>query len=170
MALEIRPLSRDEVAQGLPLFAGYQRFYGVIEPDDEQNRVFFMRFVEPSDDGLLLGAWDDRVLVGFACLYWTFSSVSACGIALMSDLFVSQGDRGRGIGRALIDAAVNATRRHGLRRLEWYTAPNNLIAQRAYNATGARRSTWIGYEIPIDGARSARRHRFLGRDEWGEMD
>lgn len=151
MAFEIRTLFRDEVDQGLSLFAGYQRFYGVIEPDDEQNRMFFTRFVEPSSDGLLLGAWDERVLVGFACLYWTFSSVRAARIAVLSDLFVTEGARGRGIGPALIEAARKATSRHGLRQLEWYTAPNNVIAQRVYDATGARRSTWIGYEIRMDG-------------------
>lgn len=147
---------RDEVDQGLPLFAGYQRFYGVLEPDDQQNRLFFARFAEPSRDGLLLGAWDDRALVGFACLYWTFSSVSAARIALLSDLFVTEGARGRGLGRALIGAAVDATRRHGLGQLEWYTAPDNEIAQRVYDATGARRLTWIGYEIRIGGDRSGR--------------
>jgi GNAT superfamily N-acetyltransferase len=154
--LEIRPVFRDELDQGLSLFAGYQRFYGVLEPDDEHNRRFFARFAEPSHDGLLLGAWDDRALVGFACLYWTFSSVSAARIALLSDLFVTEGARGRGLGRALIGAALDATRRHGLGQLEWYTAPDNEIAQRVYDATGARRSTWIGYEIRIGGERSGR--------------
>ena len=149
-------MSRDEVDQGLPLFAGYQRFYGVLEPDDEQNRLFFARFAEPSRDGLLLGAWDDRALVGFACLYWTFSSVSAARIALLSDLFVTESARGRGLGGALVGAALDATRRHRLSQLEWFTAPDNEIAQRVYDATGARRSTWIGYQIHIGGDRSGR--------------
>ena len=147
---------RDEVDLGLPLFAAYQRFYGVLDPDDEQNRLFFARFAEPSRDGLLLGAWDDRALVGFACLYWTFSSVSAARIALLSDLFVTEGARGRGFGRALLGAALDATRRYGLGQLECYTAPDNEVAQRVYDATGARRSTWIGYEIRIGSDRSGR--------------
>lgn len=147
MALEVRPIRRGEVAEGLPLYAGYQRFYGVSNPDDERNREFFSRFASPSEEGVLLGAWDGAVLVGFACLYWTFSSVSAAEIGLMNDLFVAPGNRGRGIGRALIEAAVEATRRRGLHHLEWYTAPDNATAQRVYDATGARRSTWINYEI-----------------------
>jgi GNAT superfamily N-acetyltransferase len=148
MAVEIRPIRRDEVDQGLPLYAGYQRFYGVVGPDDERNRSFFARFAEPSEEGLLLGAWDEGQLVGFACLYWTFSSVNAVEIALMSDLFVAEGTRGRGLGRALIDAAADVTRRRGMHHLEWYTAPDNATAQRVYDATGARRSTWVSYEIP----------------------
>jgi len=147
MAVEIRSVRRDELDQGLPLFAGYQRFYGVDQPDDDRNRVFFARFVAPSDDGLLLGAWLDRAMVGFACIYWTFSSVSATEIALMNDLFVAEGARGRGIGRALIDEAAAGARRRGLLHLEWFTAPDNTTAQRVYDATGAARSSWISYEL-----------------------
>ena len=144
--VEIRPIRRDEVDQGLSLYAGYQRFYGVVEPDDERNRAFFTRFAEPSEEETPVGAWDDGLLVGFACLYWTLSSARAAEIALMSDLFVIQASRARGIGRALIDSAADATRRRGLHHLEWYTAPDNAAAQRVYDATGAQRSTWIAYE------------------------
>jgi hypothetical protein len=31
--------------------------------------------------------------------------------------------------------------------LEWYAAPDNAAAQRLYDATGAKRSTWVAYEI-----------------------
>lgn len=148
MALEIRPIRRDEVDEGLALYAGYQRFYGVGDPDDARNRSFFSRFASPSDSGVLLGAWSDGALLGFACVYWTFSSVSAAEIALMNDLFVAAEARGRGIGRALIDAAVAAARERGVHHLEWFTAPDNLTAQRVYDATGASRSTWVAYEIP----------------------
>ena len=133
----------------LPLFAGYQSFYGVERPDDDRNLAFFGQFLEPSEAGVVLGAWEDGTPVGFACLYWTFSSVSAADIALMNDLFVASEARGKGVGRALIDAAVEAARDRGCHHLEWYTAPDNATAQRLYDATGATRSTWVAYEIPI---------------------
>ena len=133
--MEIRPIRPEEVARALPLFAGYQRFYEVAEPDDGANREFFTRFCEPSEDGLLLGAWDGEDLIGFACLYWTFSSVSAAETALMNDLFVAERARGLGVGRALIDAAADAARGRGCHHLEWYTAPDNASAQRVYDAT-----------------------------------
>ncbi len=133
----------------LPLIGAYQRFYGA-EPDDERNAVFFRRFLEPSDDGLLLGAWEGDELIGFACLYWTFSSVNAAEIVLLNDLFVSEAARGRGVGRALIDAAVERARQRGARHVEWLTATDNVTAQRLYDAMGAERSAWYGYELPTD--------------------
>jgi GNAT superfamily N-acetyltransferase len=150
MAEEVRvaPLRESDVEAALPLFAGYQRFY-LAEPDDDRNRAFFRRFVEPSEDGLVLGAWVEGELIGFACLYWTFSSTHAAEIALMNDLFVAEGRRGRGVGRALIDAAAQAARARGLRHLEWLTAVDNHRAQRLYDRTEAERSAWLGYEIRL---------------------
>jgi GNAT superfamily N-acetyltransferase len=146
----VRPLRPEELGSALPLIAGYQRFYRA-EPDDERNRAFFSRFLEPSDDGLLLGAWEDDQLVGFATTYWTFSSTRARDIALMNDLFVVPGQRGSGVGRALIEACAAAARARGCAHLEWYTARDNEVAQRLYDRTGAERSAWYAYELPLDG-------------------
>jgi GNAT superfamily N-acetyltransferase len=132
----------------LPLIAGYQRFYEA-EPDDARNRAFFRRFLDPSEDGTLLGAWIGNELVGFATLYWTFSSTHAAEVALMNDLFVAEGHRGAGIGLTLIRASVEEARRRGMRHLEWLTHIDNRQAQRLYERTDADRSAWFGYEIPI---------------------
>jgi GNAT superfamily N-acetyltransferase len=145
--VEVRPIRREELDDLLPLVGGYQRFYGA-EPDVERNRSFFSRFLHPSAEGLLLGAWNDGDLVGFATLYWFFSSTKAAESVLMNDLFVREDVRGAGIGRALINGALDEARRRGAAHLEWFTAPDNLTAQRLYDSVpGAARSTWYSYEI-----------------------
>jgi GNAT superfamily N-acetyltransferase len=145
---EVRPLTEVELELALPLIAGYQRFYGVEAPDDARNRAFFRRFLAPSDDGLLLGAWEAKQLAGFATLYWTFSSTLAAEVVLMNDLFVSPEFRGGGVGRALIQASVDVARERGAPHLEWLTAIDNRVAQGLYERVGADRSAWFGYEIP----------------------
>src|SRR4051794_6420349 len=80
--VEVRPVQGEELDDLLPLIEGYQRFYRA-EPDVERNRAFFTRFVAPSDEGLLLGAWVDGRLVGFATLYWFHSSTKAADCVLM---------------------------------------------------------------------------------------
>jgi GNAT superfamily N-acetyltransferase len=148
--VEVRALRESEMDHALPLIAGYQTFYGA-KPDAERNRRFFSRFLDPSDDGLLLGAWVDGTLVGFATLYWFFSSTKATESVLMNDLFVQEGTRGKGIGRALIQAALDQARRRGAAHLEWFTAPDNARAQRLYDSVpGAAQSTWLAYEIEAD--------------------
>ena len=146
--VRVAPLTQDDLEALLPLFAGYQIFYEA-EPDDDRNREFLRRFIDPSDDGLLLGAWVDDELVGFANIYWTFSSTRAGEVALMNDLFVAEGQRGRRIGLALIEAAAEAARKRGMAHLEWLTAFDNHTAQRLYGRTGASLSAWLGYEIEL---------------------
>ena len=139
----------DQIEQALPLFAAYQRFYGVEEIDEDRNRRFFARFVEPSDFGLLLGAWTEDGLVGFACLYWHRSSLRASDVVLMNDLYVEEGQRGGGIGRALIETSAEVARERGAQVLEWTTKPDNERAQRLYDSFGAERSEWVEYELRV---------------------
>lgn len=146
--MRVEALVEADFERVLPLVAGYQRFYQA-EPDEARNREFFRRFIAPSEDGLLLGAWAGEELAGFACLYWTFSSTHAAEAALMNDLFVDHPHRGKGVGLALIEAAVEAARGRGMRHLEWLTHIDNRQAQRLYERTGAERSAWFGYEITI---------------------
>jgi GNAT superfamily N-acetyltransferase len=145
--VRVRPLSIRELEAVLPLIADYQRFYGVPEPDLDHNRSFFLQFIAPSDAGELLGAWTDSELIGYACLYWTFSSVAAQPIVVLNDLFVSAASRGRGIGLALIEAAREVAHERGVQRLTWRTALDNRRAQQLYERTGATRSAWFEYEL-----------------------
>jgi GNAT superfamily N-acetyltransferase len=133
----------------LPLIAAYQRFYEVETTDDERNRAFFSRFVAPSEDGMLLGAWRDDQLLGYACLYWHFTSLVPAETVLMNDLYVAKGERREGIGRALIEAAAKDARGRGAHHLEWATAPGNQTARRLYDSTGAERSEWVEYELRL---------------------
>jgi GNAT superfamily N-acetyltransferase len=145
--MQIEAVTQGQFERLLPLIAAYQRFYEVDAIDEERNRAFFSRFLAPSDDGMLLGAWRGEELAGYACLYWTFTSLAPAETVLMNDLFVAEAARGEGIGRALIDASAAIARERGAHRLEWMTAPDNETARRLYDSTGASSTTWIEYEL-----------------------
>jgi GNAT superfamily N-acetyltransferase len=143
-------LGPDDLLEVLPLIAAYQRFYEV-EPDEARNAAFFRRFVESDTDGTLLGARadGDGALLGYACLHWRLDTVTAHEVVCLHDLFVVPAARGTGAGRALLEAAADVARTRGAAALVWSTAPDNTTAQRLYDATGATRSTWYEYELPI---------------------
>lgn len=149
LKIRVGPVAPAEYEAILPLIADYQRFYRA-EPDEDRNRSYFRRFLGPSDEGLLIGAWDGEEAAGFTCLYFTGSSISAREVVLLSDLLVVPSHRGRRIGAALIDAAVAVARERRAAHLEWLTAIDNRSAQRLYESIpGVERHAWFGYELPL---------------------
>jgi GNAT superfamily N-acetyltransferase len=148
--VEVGAVRAEEFEALLPLIAAYQTFYEVEEIDTARNRDFFRRFLAPSEDGQLLAARDeDGAILGYACLYWHFSSLQATETVLMNDLFVAPAARGRGVGRALIEASAAVARERGAAWLEWATAPDNHTAQRLYDSLTSEKSTWLEYELDV---------------------
>jgi GNAT superfamily N-acetyltransferase len=148
--IDVSALREEEFETLLPLIAAYQRFYEVVDVDADRNRFFFRRFLAPSEIGLLLAARDETGLIlGYACLYWHFSSLQAVDTVLMNDLFVVPEARGRGIGRALIEATAEVARERGAAWVEWSTAPDNHTAQRLYDSLTDEKSTWLSYELEV---------------------
>ena len=152
--MDVRPASRDELPALLALIADYQRFYAGTARDDAHNAAFFGRFVAPSDLGMLIAAFEDGAEggpAGYACLYWTFSSVSATDVVLLNDLYVRPERRGGGVGEQLIEAALHVARERGASHVRWWTALDNRRAQRLYERVGAQRSAWFEYELATGG-------------------
>ncbi len=87
--------------------------------------------------------------IGFATIFWTWSTTRAARIGVMNDLFVAQGARGAGVADALIAACLERCRSHGAALLAWRTAPDNHRAQAVYDRVGARRSQWLDYDLPV---------------------
>ena len=136
----------------LPLVRAYCDFYGVSPRDDRLIDLSRALIDDPGEGVQLLARSVDEVAgngepVGFATIYWTWSTLDAARIGLMNDLFVVPALRGSGVGRRLIEACRGLCRNRGATKLVWETAPDNSTAQRLYEATGASSSTWLAYEI-----------------------
>src|ERR1700754_1074895 len=149
-AVEVSALREEEFETLLPLISAYQRFYGVDDVEHDRNRFFLRRSPAPSEDGLLLAARDETGgILGYACLYWHFSSLQALETGLMDALFVVPDARGRGVGRALIEATAEVARERGAAWVEWSTASDNHTAQRLYDSLTEEKSTWLSYELEV---------------------
>jgi GNAT superfamily N-acetyltransferase len=103
----------------------------------------------PERDGVQLIARDERGrAVGFATIFWTWSTLSASRIAVMNDLFVSPDARGGGAADALIRACAERARQRGATSLEWQTARDNERARKVYDRVGGRADDrWVDYTL-----------------------
>ena len=134
----------------LPLMRAYCDFYDVA-PEDEALLALARALVEdPEREGVQLLARDeDGNAIGFATVYWSWSTLSAARIGVMNDLFVTPAARGSGAAEALIRACLDECRQRGAEELTWQTARDNERAQRVYERIGAKRSQWVDYSLEV---------------------
>ncbi len=139
-----------DFADLLPLVRGYCDFYDAEPTDAALLELFAALSHDPACEGLqLLARGADAEPLGFATLYWTWSTTRASRIGVMEDLFVRPEVRGTGVGRRLIASCQEQCRRRGASLLAWQTAPDNRRAQRLYDGIGATREQWIDYSLPV---------------------
>jgi GNAT superfamily N-acetyltransferase len=144
----IAAVTEGDLPELLPLMRGYCDFYEVDPTDDDLLAIARALIADPEHEGIQLIARDEAgVPIGFATVFWTWSTLSASRIAVMNDLFVTPAARGRGAASALIDGCLERARDHGASSLGWQTARDNARARALYERIGARREEWIDYSL-----------------------
>jgi GNAT superfamily N-acetyltransferase len=148
MAIDL--VTEEDLPELLALMRGYCDFYEVSPSDDALLAVSRALLEDPQNSGLqLIARDDDGQAVGFATVYWTFSTTQAQRIGVMNDLFVIPASRGTGLADALIGECAERCRAAGAPSLEWQTALDNHRAQAVYERVGGQRSQWLDYSLPV---------------------
>lgn len=143
-------VTREDLDEVLPLVAAYLRFYEVSPPEAAVRALCEALISDPEREGVQVVARDDAgQAVGFATVFWSWSTTRAARIGVMNDLYVVLDARGTGAAEALIDACAGLCREHGAALLEWQTAKDNGRAQAVYERVGGQRSEWVTYELPV---------------------
>jgi GNAT superfamily N-acetyltransferase len=151
--MTVEPVTEAGLRELLPLMRGYCDFYRSSPPDDALLAMSRTLIDDPEREGVQLLARDgDGRAVGFATIFWTWSTNSAARIGTMNDLFVAAEARGSGAAETLIAACVERCRVRGAVRLEWQTALDNHRAQAVYERVGGHRERWLDYSLPVSGA------------------
>ena len=128
-----------------PLMDGYRQFYGQSS-DVEGARKFVQERLALNQSAIILARQHGEV-AGFTQLYPSFSSVSMGTIWVLNDLFVRPDSRRAGLGRALLEAAVQFCQQQGSLRLTLATAPDNSAAQSLYESMGWKQDGFLHYEF-----------------------
>jgi GNAT superfamily N-acetyltransferase len=156
MSFTIAPVAAGDLPELLALMREYCAFYettaGIAPPPDGDLLTMSRALLaDPEREGVQLVAWADAdgTPLGFATVFWTWSTLAAARLATMNDLYVRPAARGTGMADALIAACVEQARDHGCRRLAWQTAPDNVRARAVYDRVGGERSTWLDYDLAV---------------------
>jgi len=113
-----------------------------VTPQTEQGYGSFLAGQLEKSDAVLLVAERNGEVLGYA--YGTvegYDYMSLRGPAgVLNDIVVDPAERGRGIGRMLLDATLAELGMHGVPRVLLSTAQQNEAAQRLFEHAGFRRT------------------------------
>jgi GNAT superfamily N-acetyltransferase len=127
------------------LFAGYHAFYGRTWDDERFDEAW--REFRRDQRIHALGARLDGRLVGLVH-FLVHPSTSSGDVCYLQDLYTAGDVRGRGVGKALVEAVAAWARERGLDRVYWHTREDNATARRLYDQVAENRG-FIQYVIPL---------------------
>jgi GNAT superfamily N-acetyltransferase len=145
--LTVRPVTRQDYDRWLPLWDGYNAFYGrsgatALAP--EITAMTWARFFDAYEPVHGLVAESGGQLLGLTHYLFHRSTTAIEPLCYLQDLFTNQSARGKGVGRALINGVYQRARLAGSPRVYWQTHETNLTARTLYDKA-AEHSGFIVY-------------------------
>lgn len=117
-------------------------------PRPESFATFFREHVQPPD---VVVADLDGVVVGYAGLRNVFPVPSHAHVWEINGVAVRPDATGRGVGRALVEAAVAEAARRGARKVSLRVLACNAVARRLYARCGFVQEGLLRGEFRLDG-------------------
>jgi GNAT superfamily N-acetyltransferase len=145
--IAVRPIAQADYDAWKPLWDGYNAVYG-REGDTALPHAVTMatwqRFFDSAEPVYALVAERDDALCGLAHYLFHRSTTRIELTCYLQDLFTAHAARGRGVGRALIEAVYAQAQTAGVRRVYWQTHTTNAPGRLLYDKV-ARHLGFIVY-------------------------
>lgn len=145
-SIHVRELAAGDRARWDALWAGYLAFYKETLPA-EMTEFLWKRLMDPADQPHGLVAVDGDRVVGIVHYHFHLSTWTVTGNCYLEDLFVDPAVRGKGAGRALVEAVYRAADERGVSRVYWHTQEFNTQARMLYDKV-ATLTPFVQYRRP----------------------
>ncbi len=132
----VRALKQNDFPAWSVLWGGYNAFYGREGPTGlapEITQTTWARFFDDAEPMHALVAEHDGRLLGLTHYLFHRSTTQLAPACYLQDLFTLEEARGKGVGRALMDAVCARAAAAGSKRVYWHTQETNALARRLYD-------------------------------------
>ena len=146
--IKVRKVEASDKARWMELFRGYIVFYEADIPA-EQYELTWNRLMDPNYECHGFVAEIDGKVVGLTHYSFQTSTWAPVNYCYLEDLFTDPEVRGKGVGRALIDAVKAVAEAAGSSRLYWNTDATNTTARKLYDSY-VPVSGKVQYRIKLD--------------------
>lgn len=136
-SVRIERARAGDVPELVPLMRDFNRDEGIAwQP--EAMPAALARLVDSPALGFVLLARraEDASLIGYSIATWGFDIEFAGPDAFVTELYVSPGCRGRGFGRRLLSAMIDALTGQGACAVHLMVRPQNAVARALYRSLG----------------------------------
>lgn len=134
--LRIRPITNIDYEAWLPLWDGYNAFYGrqgETALDLKITQTTWVRFLNDNEPVNAFVAEQNGKLVGLVHFIFHRSTTRLSDVCYLQDLYVNKDLRGAGIGHQLIKAVYDAALKAGSTRVFWQTQDSNIAGRALYD-------------------------------------
>ena len=134
--LHVRPITSTDYAGWLPLWDGYNAFYGRqgdTALDLKITQTTWARFLNHHEPIHAFVAEQDDQLVGLVHFIFHRSTSRLNNVCYLQDLYVKKDLRGAGVGRQLIKAVYDAALTAESTRVYWQTQDSNVAGRALYD-------------------------------------
>ena len=128
----IRPVRANDAAAWHTLWRGYCDFYRATVPE-AATAATWARVLEPDAKVRCIVAELDGRVCGLANYVLHENTWGVQPVCYLEDLFVQPSARGKGVGKALVEALRRSMATEGWSRLYWNTREDNAPARRLYD-------------------------------------
>jgi ribosomal protein S18 acetylase RimI-like enzyme len=129
----VRLATQDDAADVARLMIGFRDWQGRSEPDDATIAAIVERLLADPNTEFLLGGSRPA---GVCQLRYRLSVWTGTDDCCLEDLFVDADVRGSGLGRELVDAALERARERGCTRMSLDAYEANAAALALYRSVG----------------------------------
>ena len=143
----VEKLNQSHHGAWLPLFRCYVEFYKA-NLSENQYELTWNRLLDDQYNLYGLVAVDGGKVCGITHYSFQTSTWAPNNYCYLEDLFVDPLLRGRGMGRALIDAVKDIAVKSGSSRLYWNTDQTNETARKLYDSYVSEAGK-VQYRIPL---------------------
>jgi GNAT superfamily N-acetyltransferase len=149
--ITLRAVAKRDYRAWAVLWDEYNAFYGRAGETAlpaEVTQKTWARFFDAFEPMHAIVAEENGKLVGMAHVLFHRSTIALAPTCYMQDLYTAEEARGRGVGRALIEAVYQHATAAGSPRVYWQTHETNHVAMRLYDQV-AEKSGFIVYRKTI---------------------
>jgi GNAT superfamily N-acetyltransferase len=143
----IRPVCAKDFEQWLPLWSGYNEFYGRAGPTALPRHITdrtWSRFLAAHEPVFAIVAEQGDQLVGFAHYLFHRTTIGVHDVCYLQDLFTDPSARRNGVASALTEHVYRAASLAGASKVYWQTHETNVVARQLYDRL-AERSGFLVY-------------------------